>query len=135
MPKLDTERKECIDCLIGKQHRNPFPKMSTWRAKNKLELIHADLCGPISPDSNSGKRYILCYIDDFSRKTRTFFLASKADTFSFFVAFKRMVEKEAGLPIKCLRTDRGGEFNSSEFDEFLKESGIKRQLTAAYSPQ
>lgn len=46
-----------------------------------------------------------------------------------------MVEKEAGLPIKCLRTDRGGEFNSSEFDEFLKESGIKRQLTAAYSPQ
>lgn len=37
--------------------------------------------------------------------------------------------------IKCLRTDRGGEFNSEEFKEFCKRNGIKRQLTAAYTLQ
>jgi len=34
-----------------------------------------------------------------------------------------------------LRTDRGGEFNSNEFEEFFKAQGISRQLTAAYTPQ
>lgn len=34
----------------------------------------------------------------------------------------------------CLRTDRGGEYNSTAFVEYCKESGIKRQLTAAYTP-
>ena len=34
-----------------------------------------------------------------------------------------------------MRTDRGGEFTSQDFNEFCKENGIKRQLTAAYTPQ
>ncbi|KAM1200156.1 hypothetical protein ACFX2J_016448 [Malus domestica] len=46
-----------------------------------------------------------------------------------------MVEKEKGLSVKCLRTDRGGEFTSTEFTNFCKENGIKRQLTTAYTPQ
>ncbi|MCI30062.1 retrovirus-related pol polyprotein from transposon tnt 1-94, partial [Trifolium medium] len=35
----------------------------------------------------------------------------------------------------CLRTDRGGEFTSIEFNDFCNENGMKRQLTAAYTPQ
>ncbi|KAL1218311.1 Retrovirus-related Pol polyprotein from transposon TNT 1-94 [Cardamine amara subsp. amara] len=35
----------------------------------------------------------------------------------------------------CLRTDRGGEFNSKDFQEYCTHEGIKRQLTAAYTPQ
>ena len=46
-----------------------------------------------------------------------------------------MVENETGLPIKCLRTDRGGEFTSLEFNKFCEQNGIKRQLTTAYTPQ
>jgi transposase InsO family protein len=46
-----------------------------------------------------------------------------------------MVEKETLLHMKCLRTDRGGEFTSSEFNEFCSQQGIKRQLTTAYTPQ
>ena len=45
------------------------------------------------------------------------------------------MEKEKDLFIKCLRTDRGGEFTSSEFNEFCERNGVKRQLTAAYTPQ
>lgn len=45
------------------------------------------------------------------------------------------MEKEIGMPIKCLRTDRGGEFNSTEFNDFCKQHGVKRQLTTAYTPQ
>ena len=52
-----------------------------------------------------------------------------------FKQFKNYVEKEVGGLIKCLRSDRGGEFTSSEFNEFCMENGIKRQLTVAYTPQ
>ncbi|MCI08879.1 copia-type polyprotein, partial [Trifolium medium] len=33
------------------------------------------------------------------------------------------------------RTDRGGEFNSLDFKKYCEDNGIKRQLTAAYTPQ
>ena len=36
-----------------------------------------------------------------------------------------MVEKESGMPIKCLRTNRGGEFNSAEFNDICKQHGVK----------
>ena len=48
--------------------------------------------------------------------------------------FKKMMEKEIGVPIKCLKTNRGGEFNSAEFNDFCKQHGAKRQLTTALYP-
>lgn len=52
-----------------------------------------------------------------------------------FVRFKNAVEKEIGLNIKCLRTNRGGEFTSNEFTNFCEMNDIRRQLIAAYTPQ
>lgn len=62
-------------------------------------------------------------------------MEEKSDALSMFKRFKTLVEKEVEKSIKCLRTDRGGEFTSIEFNEFCMEHGIKRQLTAAYTPQ
>ena len=62
-------------------------------------------------------------------------LTEKGEAFQQFKVFKRTVEKEKELDVKCLRTDRGGEFNSKEFNDYCKLSGIKRQLTAAFTPQ
>jgi hypothetical protein len=46
-----------------------------------------------------------------------------------------MVENESNCKMLCLRTDRGGEFTSNEFNEYCCGNGIKRQLTTAYTPQ
>lgn len=135
LPALEQSSKVCGDCMNGKQHRESFPKQTTWRASHKLELIHADICGPIKPESNSKRRYFITFIDDYSRKTWVFFLSEKFAALETFKKFKIDVEAESGNTIKCLRTDRGGEFTSSEFNEFCSSNGIKRQLTAAYTPQ
>nr|GEX68420.1 copia-type polyprotein [Tanacetum cinerariifolium] len=42
-------------CLFGKHARSSFPKESTSRAKEPLQLIHTDLCGPITPPSHDNK--------------------------------------------------------------------------------
>ena len=135
LPELKSPSKLCDDCMVGKQHRASFPKKRNWRATQILQLIHADICGPLKPNSNSGKRYLITFIDDFSRKFWVYFLAEKAEAFVTFKIFKIHVEKETDSTIKCLRTDRGGEFMSQEFKNFFDNNGIQRQLTAAYSSQ
>lgn len=134
LPDLAASNFTCTDCFTGKQHRNIIPSSSKWRASSVLELIHADICGPIEPATNSGKRYILCFIDDFSRKSWAYLLVVKSEALQCFKKFKLLVEKKSGKSIKCLRTDRGGEFTSTDFKYFCEEHGIRRQLTTAYSP-
>lgn len=102
LPAFDTQSFTCSDCLVGKQSRNPIPKKSTWRAKETLELLHSDICGPISPTSSNGKRYILCFIDDFSRKAWAYFLSEKSEAFTQFKLFKKKVETETGKSIRGL---------------------------------
>jgi len=121
--------------MVGKLPRKSFPKQAEHRAKKVLELVHTDICGPITPHSISKNRYFLTFIDDFSRKTWVYFLKEKSEAFRMFKKFKAYVEKQSGNNIKTLRSDRGGEFTSTEFNNFCEENGIKRHLTAPYSPQ
>ncbi|KAL5724118.1 hypothetical protein ACHQM5_007419 [Ranunculus cassubicifolius] len=135
LPEILLPSQVCEECVVGKQHRDSFPKGKAWRAESQLELIHSDICGPINPISNGSKRYFITFTDDFSRKTWVYFLQEKSEAFIAFKRFKVLVENDIGATIKILRTDRGGEYNSQAFASFCEEHGIRRQLTAAYTPQ
>lgn len=131
LPLLQAPTKVCSDCLVGKQHRDSIPKKSLWRATQKLQVVHVYICGPMKPESNNKKRYLITFIDDFSRKCWVYFLSEKSEAFVTFKKFKNFVEKESGSLVCCLRTNRGGEFNLNEFNEFCSSNGIKRELTTA----
>ncbi|PNY16189.1 putative CC-NBS-LRR resistance protein [Trifolium pratense] len=135
LPEFEEVEDNCVDCLAGKQARDSVPKQSNWRATTRLELVHSDICGPITPQSNGGSRYFMTLTDDFSRKTWIYVLKEKSSAFESFKFFKALVEKESGCAIQCLRTERGGEYTSNAFNDFCSKEGIKRQLTAAYTPQ
>ncbi|KAJ9565577.1 hypothetical protein OSB04_001543 [Centaurea solstitialis] len=94
-----------------------LPELKTPKKQypaHRLQLIHSDICGPVTPESCSKKKYIALFIDDYSRKCWTYYLAEKGQVFNTFKCFKACVEKETGSFIQCLRTDRGGEYNSTE---------------------
>ena len=55
----------------------------------------------------------IIFIDDFSRKCWILFMQKKDETFSKFVEFKSLIEKEIGKKVKDLRTDNGGEYVSN----------------------
>nr|GEU61793.1 retrovirus-related Pol polyprotein from transposon TNT 1-94 [Tanacetum cinerariifolium] len=103
---IDYPNQVCEGCLFGKHARSSFPKESTSRAKKPLQLIHTDLCGPITPPSHGKNLYFMLFIDDYSRKTWVYFLKEKSQAFEAFKTFKAMVEKEKGLKIKSMRSDR-----------------------------
>ena len=46
-----------------KQSRFPFPAVASWRATKKLQLIHIDVCGPMSTTSLNGSNYFMLFID------------------------------------------------------------------------
>lgn len=56
------------------------------------------------------------------------FLKENLEALDKFKAFKSMVENEIDLKIKCLRSDRGGEFTTNKFNIFCEDHGIKRHL-------
>lgn len=72
----NTEMNTCVSCIKGKQHRQPFPHSKT-KSKELLQLVHSDVCGPMENTSIGGSRYILTFIDDFSKKTFVYFLQEK----------------------------------------------------------
>ncbi|GJV10923.1 ribonuclease H-like domain, reverse transcriptase, RNA-dependent DNA polymerase [Tanacetum coccineum] len=119
----------------GKHSRAPFPKKAKIRSTSPLDLVYGDLCGPITPPTPSGKRYIFLLVDDYSRYMWAYFLNTKDQAFDTFKEFKKSIENELRTTLKMLRTDRGGEFTSNEFTQYCKVNGIARQLTAPYSPQ
>jgi transposase InsO family protein len=91
-----------------------------------LDLVHSDVCGPMSSPSLSGCLYYVIFIDDYSRKCWIYFLKAKSDTFDKFKEYKAFIEKQIGKHIRTLITDNGGEFESLQFEDFYKEAGIKR---------
>ena len=97
---------KCSSCAEGKSHRALFPSQTTWRASKPLELVHTDLCGPFSTESQAGNKYFITFIDDFSRYCWVYFLRQKNQAFSCFKQFKSLVEANSGERLKCLRSDR-----------------------------
>ncbi|KAK4386664.1 Retrovirus-related Pol polyprotein from transposon TNT 1-94 [Sesamum angolense] len=135
LPQIQAAKGACEACLQGKQHKKPFPSGTSWRAKAVLELIHTDVCGPMRTPSHEQNRYFILFIDDYSRMTWVYFMREKSEVFKVFKKFKNLVEKQSGRSIKVLRSDRGKEYNNSEFDKFCEEEGIEHQTTVSYNPQ
>ncbi|WVZ75289.1 LOW QUALITY PROTEIN: hypothetical protein U9M48_023361 [Paspalum notatum var. saurae] len=135
LPQLDHVDQVCDSCLAGKQRRLPLPNKAKYRAQDKLELVHGDICGPVTPVTPSGNRYFLLLVDDLSQYMWLMLLSSKDQAAAAIVRFKGGAEAEAGKKLRTLRTDRGGEFTVRTFADYCAEEGIQRHLTAPYTPQ
>ena len=118
-----------------KQRRLPFPQQSSFRAKERLELVHGDLCGPVTPATPGGRRYFLLLVDDLSRYMWVVVLGSKGEAADAIRRAQAAAEAECGRKLRVLRTDNGGEFTAAEFASYCADEGVQRHYSAPYSPQ
>ena len=79
--------------------------------------------------------YFVTFIDDFSRFCWVYPLKEKSGVFAVFQHFVSLVENQTGYKVQSLQTDRGGEYMSNAFKDFLAHKGIKHQCTMPYTPQ
>ena len=125
----------CESCVEGKHHRSTFPASCSKPSGELLELVHSDVCGKMSVKSLSGAEYFLTFIDDKTRYVWTYVLKRKDQVFAKFMEWKTLVEKSTGQKLKTLRTDNGGEFTSTQFQDYLRSKGVRHELTVPKTPQ
>ena len=97
--------------------------------------MHTDVCGLFGEMARVGFLYFITFIDDHSRYGLVYLMKHKSESIDKFKEFKALVENQTSQRIKTLRSDRGGEYMSDEFDLYLRENGLVLQLTPPTTPQ
>ena len=106
-----------------------------FRAKEPLELVHSDVCGPLNIQARGVYEYYITFIDNYSRYEYVYRMQRKSENFGKFKEFLVEAERQLGKSLLFLRSDRGGEYLDTEFKDHLIENGIVSQLTAPKTPQ
>ncbi|KAI5747542.1 hypothetical protein M8J77_015823 [Diaphorina citri] len=127
------ESKFCESCTKGKMTRLPFSHRRT--AKEKLEIVHTDVCGPISPMSTQGHRYFVTFLDDYTHFLTVYLIKSKGEVLDCFKEYLFMNKNKFNKTIHKLRCDNGGEYTSNEFKLFCKNNGVVLDYTVPYTPE
>ncbi|XP_011406211.1 PREDICTED: uncharacterized protein LOC105314013 [Amphimedon queenslandica] len=118
----------CEGCINGEICRSPFKPVGALCSQRKLELVHSDVCGPMSVESFGGHKYFVTFIDDYSHCCAVYFLKQKAEIFQKFKALEAGAINSAGNSIGTLKSENGGEYLSTEFAN-LKSKGIRHELS------
>lgn len=132
--KFIDESFVCEKCVSGKQCRKSFPR-SESRATKVLQLVHADVCGPMEVPSMGGTRYFLLLKDDYSSLRVVYFLKYKSEVKLCIEKFIASAERETGCRVCVIRSDNGLEFVNREVGEMLQRRGIVHQRTVNYTPE
>ncbi|SPO29036.1 uncharacterized protein UTRI_05610 [Ustilago trichophora] len=107
---------------------------SVTRLTRPLELVHSDVVGPYETDID-GKRYMVTFVDDFSRHVTGVPIETKDKVATAFYFYSIHMEGRTGKKLSMLLSDNGGEFVNKEMDDYMRRRGIVHRRTAPYTPQ
>ena len=137
-----TDFTVCVDCIKGKQTKHT--KKGATRSSELLDIIHTDICGPFDVASFGGEKYLITFIDDFSRYGYLYLLNDKSQAIDTLEIFITEVERQLDRKVKIIGSDRGGEYYGrytengqcpGPFAKFLEKHGICAQYTMPGTPQ
>jgi hypothetical protein len=127
---------ECKTCLLAKSTRKKFAKTkSIPPAKEVGDVIHSDLCGPISPLTLGKNSYSAIYTDDKSDFSMLTLIKKKSENETVIKEVRKYIKTQTGQKMKKLISDGGGEYTGNNFKEYLRKKGITHEITPPYTPQ
>ncbi|GKD01078.1 retrovirus-related pol polyprotein from transposon TNT 1-94 [Tanacetum coccineum] len=136
LPKLKFEKDHlCSACSLGKSKKQSHKPKSEDTNKEKLYLLHMDLCGLMRVKSINGKKYILVIVDDYSWFTWVKFLRSKDKALEFIIKFLNMIQVRLNATVGNFRTDNGTKFVNQTLRSYYKDVGISHETSATRTPQ
>ena len=86
----------CESCLEGKMTKWHFNAKGR-RAQELLELVHTDVCGPMSTQAKGGYEYFITFTDDYLRYGFVYLMRWKSEAFEKFKEFRAEVENQLGI--------------------------------------
>nr|GEU46177.1 hypothetical protein [Tanacetum cinerariifolium] len=104
-------------------------------SRQRLHLLHIDLCGPMRIAGINGKRYVLVILEDYSSYTWVHFLRSKDEAPEVIKTFLKRITVLLQSPVITIRTNNGTEFKNQVLKEYFDSVGISHQMSSVKTPQ
>nr|GFA83097.1 retrovirus-related Pol polyprotein from transposon TNT 1-94 [Tanacetum cinerariifolium] len=125
----------CPSCEQGKSKRASHPPKPVPNSRQRLYLLHMDLCGPMRIASINGKRYVLVIVDDYSCYTWVHFFRSKDEAPEVIIKFLKRITVLLQSLVIIIRTDNDTEFKNQVLKEYFDTVGISHQMSSVRTPQ
>nr|GFC72141.1 integrase, catalytic region, zinc finger, CCHC-type, peptidase aspartic, catalytic [Tanacetum cinerariifolium] len=136
LPKFKYHKEHlCPSCEQGKSKRASHPPKPVPNSRQRLHLLHMDLCGPMRNSRINGKRYVLVIVDNYSRYTWVHFLRSKDEAPEVIIKFLKRIMVLLQSPVIIIRTDNGTEFKNQVLKEYFDTVGISHQTSSVRTLQ
>nr|GFC46186.1 retrovirus-related Pol polyprotein from transposon TNT 1-94 [Tanacetum cinerariifolium] len=108
LPKFKYNKEHlCPSCEQGKSKRASHPPKPVPNSRQRLHLLHMDLCGPMRIASINEKRYVLVIVDEYSHYTWVHFFRSKDDAPEVIKTFLKRITVLLQSSVIIIRTDNG----------------------------
>ncbi|MBW0500217.1 hypothetical protein O181_039932 [Austropuccinia psidii MF-1] len=131
---LPSPHDPCEICLTGKSSLLSFPG-SFDQVQNPLDCVHLDVVGPVNPSSNTGLKYFLTIVDQFTSFKSVMFLKAKSEAFDEFIKWKTFSENFHNTKTKGLSATRGGEFENERFKNLAVSCGFIHTFSPTATPE
>nr|ABA98046.1 retrotransposon protein, putative, Ty1-copia subclass [Oryza sativa Japonica Group] len=125
----------CTPCRNAKMVSTSHTPIVSVMTDAPGQLLHMDTVGPARVQSVGGKWYVLVIVDDFSRYSWVFVMATKDEAFQHFCGLFLRLELEFPGTLKRIRSDNGGEFKNASFEQFCNERGLLQEFSSPRVPQ
>jgi hypothetical protein len=123
--------RSCEGCALAKAKAKSVSKISSIRATLPGERLYVDISGPYK-QTYVGSKYWILFVDDFSRKSWSFFVNAKSALSD--VADGLFLQLRGNTPVKYLRCDNAGE-NLSNLQAVCHKYNVGMEYTAPNTPQ
>ena len=77
-------------------------------------VIHSNVWGPYKVPTLSGSHWFITFIDDYTRMTWLYLMKTKDEVNLLFQNFHKMIGTQYNANAQVLRSDNGGEYQSSD---------------------
>ena len=122
--EFEKEFLKCRVCIESKMHNLPF-KNNRTKAREIMEIIHTDVCGPFKTTGFNEEKYFILFIDDYSKIARIYCIKSKDEVFDCFVQLVNEAENLTSKRLKILRCNNGEEHLNNRIYKFARDKGIR----------
>ncbi|GBL79610.1 Copia protein [Araneus ventricosus] len=127
---LPTSDSFCENCVLAKQSAEPIGKGNRRRESTTMRMIPSDLCGSVEPITLSGERYVLTFVDDYSRFCEVRLIKTKSDIALEFKKFLKVNDT-----VKRIRCDNAKEYVSGELQNIARNAGVEIGPSPPFTPQ
>ena len=135
LPKIIFSKGFYQGYTLGKQPENKYERVSNERTFARLEFIHSNIYIPFNHIPMSECKYVLTFIDEFSRYCWLYFLKHKSEVLTLFKGFKAQVENQSGRNSKILRYDNDGVYFKHDVIQYCEDACIQMQHSIPYTRQ